>query len=64
MMNYGYMGGGGWFWMLIMAALLVVPFWRILPRHDIAAPVALVSIIPVGALVLLWVIAFKNDRTE
>lgn len=56
-------GGGGFFslWMLIFAALLVVPFWRILPRYGIPAPVSLVAIIPLGALVLLWVVAFKDD---
>lgn len=56
-------GGGGFFslWMLIFAILLVVPFWRILPRYGIPAPVSLVAIIPLGALVLLWVVAFKDD---
>lgn len=57
MMGYG---AGGFIWFLILAALLVVPFWRLLPRFGIAAPVALVAIIPLGALVLLWVIAFKD----
>ncbi|MDF0599220.1 hypothetical protein P1J78_00615 [Psychromarinibacter sp. C21-152] len=54
------MGGFGFFWFLVVAALLVVPFWRLLPRFGIPAPVALVAIIPLGALVLLWVIAFKE----
>ena len=54
------MGGGliGW---LIVSALLVIPFWRLLPRYGIPAPVALVAVIPIGALVLLWVIAFKDE---
>ncbi len=60
MMSYGYYGGGMWIWGLVMAALLVVPFWRILPRHGIPNWVALAAIIPLGALILLWVVAFKD----
>jgi hypothetical protein len=60
MMAYGF-GGGGLLWFLILAALLVVPFWKLLPRFGIPAPVALVAIIPLGALVLLWIIAFKDN---
>ena len=55
--SYGMVGG---FWFLIVAALLVVPFWRLLPRYDIPNWVALVAIFPPAALVLLWVIAFKD----
>jgi len=60
MMNFG---SAGVFYLLIMAALLVIPFWRILPRFGIPNWVALVAIIPLGALVLLWVVAFK-DKLE
>ncbi|GHF47405.1 hypothetical protein GCM10017056_18980 [Seohaeicola zhoushanensis] len=62
MMYGGYgMGGGGLIWLLVLAALLVVPFWRILPRNGIPSWVALVAIIPLGALILLWVVAFKDQ---
>jgi len=44
----------------IMLALVIIPFWRILPRAGIPAPVALVAIIPLAPLVLLWVMAFKK----
>ena len=60
MMNFG---STCVFYFLIMAALLVIPFWRILPRFGIPNWVALVAIIPLGALVLLWVVAFK-DKLE
>jgi hypothetical protein len=60
MMSYGYYGGGMWILGLVMATLLVVPFWRILPRHGIPNWVALAAIIPLGALILLWVVAFKD----
>ena len=45
---------------LFVAVLLVVPFWRILPRHGIASGFALLAILPVGALILLWIVAFKD----
>ena len=60
MMYYGGFGGGMWVGFLIVAVFLVVPFWRILPRNGIPNWVALVAIIPLGALVLLWVVAFKD----
>ena len=63
MMGYGYMGGGGMIWLLVAAALLIIPFWRILPRYGIPSWVALGAIIPILGLVLLWVIAFKDQSS-
>ena len=61
-MNFMYYGGGyGFLWMLIFAALLVVPFWKILSRHGIPNWVAIFAAIPLGALILLWLVAFKDD---
>ncbi|MFQ5624123.1 MAG: hypothetical protein ACE5FS_12105 [Paracoccaceae bacterium] len=60
MMYGGMWFGGGFVWWLIMIALLVIPFWRILPRYGIPNWVSLVAIFPIAALVLLWVIAFKD----
>ena len=54
------MGGGGMIFILVMAVLVVIPFWRLLPQFGIPSWVALVSIIPLGALVLLWVMAFRD----
>ncbi len=55
-----------WHWLLVLIvlALIIVPFWKLLPRSGIPAPVALVSIIPFGALILLWVMAFKRWPTD
>ncbi len=64
MIGYGYMGGGGMIWWLAAAALLIIPFWRILPRYGIPAWVALSTIIPISGLVLLWVVAFKEEATS
>ncbi len=45
---------------LVTCALLVVPFWYLLPRAGISAPVAFLAAIPLVAVVLLWVMAFKR----
>ncbi|WP_413719262.1 hypothetical protein [Silicimonas sp. MF1-12-2] len=55
------MGGGGLIWFLVVAVLLIVPFWKILPRYGISKYFAILTIIPAIALVLLWIIAFKDD---
>ncbi|MGR3547326.1 MAG: hypothetical protein ACU0CB_10450 [Roseovarius sp.] len=61
MMGAGYgMGGGGVIFMLIFAALIVIPFWKLLPKFGMPNWVSLVAIIPLGALVLLWIMAFRD----
>ncbi len=57
--GYG-MGGGGLLWLIILAVILVVPFWRLLPRYGIPNWVALFAIFPLGAVILLWIIAVKD----
>ena len=51
------MGFIGW---LIASIVQVIPLWRILPRAGIAAPWALVAFVPLGTIVLLWVMAYKR----
>ena len=53
--------GGGFIWFLIVAVLLIVPFWKLLPRYGISKYFALLTIIPAIALVLLWIMAFRED---
>lgn len=49
-------------WYVIAAAALVVPFWKILPRYGISKYFSLmIAIVPAVAVVLLWIIAFKDD---
>ncbi|RBI75302.1 hypothetical protein DQW77_06300 [Roseovarius sp. TE539] len=55
------MGGFGMLWFLIIAALVVIPFWRLLPKFGIPNWVSLAAIIPLGAIILLWVMAFKDQ---
>ncbi|WP_234455040.1 hypothetical protein [Thermohalobaculum xanthum] len=45
---------------LVISVLLIVPFWKLLPRFGIPSWVALAAIIPLGAIVLLWVMAFRD----
>ncbi len=44
----------------VIAFLLVLPFWRILPRAGVPSWVAVFSLFPGIAVVLLWVLAFKT----
>ena len=53
-------GGGGVLVMLILAALTIIPLWRLLPQFRIPSWVSLVAIIPFGVIVLLWVMAFRD----
>ena len=56
-------GGGSIITLLIVAVLVVVPFWRLLPQFGIPNWVALAAIIPLGTIVLLWIMAFR-DRLD
>lgn len=49
------------FMAMIWVALLVTPFWRLLPRYGISKYFAPLAAIPAIALVLLWIMAFKED---
>lgn len=51
------------FYFLVYAVLIIVPFWRILPRYGIHQYWALLAALPAVALVMLWVIAFKDEIT-
>ena len=59
--GWGAGHGGGLVSMLIAALVIVVPFWRLLPRYGIPNWVAIVAVFPLAAVVLLWVMAF-NDK--
>lgn len=50
-------------WLILLSVAFVVPFWVLLPQFGIASPWALVAILPIGALVLLYVMAFGAKRT-
>ena len=56
------MGPGGFIGLLVAALLVAYPFSRILPRYGINPWVSLVAVIPIGALILLWFIAFREPE--
>ena len=60
MSGYG-MGAGGLLWMLIVGAIIVVPFWRLLPRYGVPNWVGLIAVFPLAAIVLLYVMAFREE---
>jgi hypothetical protein len=45
---------------LLVAAVIVVPFWRILPRAGLPAWLSLLALFPFLALALLWIMALKR----
>ena len=53
--------GGSLISLVIFGALFVIPLWILLPRYGMPAWVALFAIIPLGSIVLLWIMAFKNS---
>jgi hypothetical protein len=46
-------------WLLIGAALTVIPMWKLTERAGIAPAWSLVSITGIGLIALLWVLAFR-----
>jgi len=54
------MGGGGLLLMLILAAAVIVPFWKLLPRAGLPSWLSLLAVLPLVAIILLWVLAFRR----
>ena len=64
-MSRGGIGVADMFWVILFMAAFVVPFWKLLPSYGIASAWALVAIFPLGALALLYLMAFgprADDR--
>ena len=47
-------------WLIASTIFFVVPFWRICRRAGLKPALSLLTLIPGGILVLLWVIAFAR----
>ena len=60
MMMYNSMGLAGWLIMLAFAALVIAPFWMLMPKFNLPKPLALIAIFPPGALLLIWVMALRD----
>lgn len=48
-------------WAIPIAFLLIVPFWKLLPKYGMSKWLSLIAILPVFAIILLWMMAFKED---
>jgi ABC-type transport system involved in cytochrome c biogenesis permease component len=49
-------------WAILLSIALVVPFWRLLPEYGISSWWALAAVLPLGALILLYIMAFGAGR--
>jgi hypothetical protein len=47
---------------IVMVALTIIPLFKLLPAFGINPYWSLVAIIPLGIVVLLWVMAGRLDR--
>lgn len=63
-MPYGMFGNGmgsfGLFWMLAMAALVIVPFWFIFSKAGYSKWLSLLMVVPVVNLIALYFLAFSQ----
>jgi hypothetical protein len=53
--------GNSFLGFLVIAALLVPPFWRLLPNYGLPSWAAAAAVVPFGAIVLLWLMAFRRN---
>jgi hypothetical protein len=51
-------------WVLIVAALSIIPMFKILPHFGINKYWALVCIVPIGTIAMLWWVATKIQELE
>ncbi|MBW3098867.1 hypothetical protein [Pseudohoeflea coraliihabitans] len=51
-----------WHWLIaaLWIALFVIPLWRVLPRAGLTKWLALIGIVPFGAVAMWWILAFKQ----
>lgn len=59
MMNEGVFGGH-LVWMLVMVAIIVIPFWRICSKAGYSGWLSLLILIPLVNLVFLYFLAFSE----
>ncbi len=59
MMHDGIMGFG-WLWMLVWAAIVVVPFWRICEKAGYSGALGLLVLVPLVNIGLLYFLGFAR----
>ncbi|MEM9436607.1 MAG: hypothetical protein AAGA15_06160 [Pseudomonadota bacterium] len=47
-------------WYAIYCALVIIPFWQLLPRFGLPPWAALLAAFPILAILLLWLMAFGD----
>lgn len=55
------MGGNAILLGAIWVVGITVPMWKLLPRYGVSKYFAPLAILPAIALVLLWIMAFRED---
>jgi len=60
MMMHDCMSAGHLVWMLVVAVLVVVPFWRICRKAGFPGALSLLILVPLVNLVFLYVLAFSG----
>ncbi|WP_210240186.1 hypothetical protein [Amaricoccus solimangrovi] len=57
---HAYTGGFGLIPLLILLAVLIVPYWKLWSRTGHSGAWALLMLIPLANIISLWVLAFKE----
>lgn len=58
------MWAGHWLWMLVVAIVAVIPFWRICQRAGYPGWMGILILIPVVNLLFLYFLAFADWPAE
>ena len=56
-------GDGGILWFFILAAAVIYPLYRMLPKYGFNPMWSLAAVLPVGLVILLWVMAFAEEKS-
>jgi hypothetical protein len=59
-MMQGNMAGAHLIWMLILALIVVIPFWRICQKAGYPGILGILSIVPVANIALIYFLAFAK----
>lgn len=59
MMHDGF-SGFGWLWMLVWAAIVIVPFWRICEKAGYAGALSLLILVPLVNIGFLYFLGFAR----
>ena len=49
---------------VVVAVLTIIPMFKLLPTYGLNALWSLVCVVPLGLIVLLWIMAARAERRE